>query len=108
MSNIVPARGRSLDRRGGRMLSRSLEHIDAQTEIGLARIEQAAELQVGRVRAVVYVGKKAMQDIALLSQMEVQLSTLVPLATSRLQAIGDTVTLEAANIVAETIREVTR
>lgn len=108
MGNIVPARGRSLDRRDSRTASRSLERLEMQTDLGLARIEQAAELQVGRIRAVVYVGKKAMQEVALLSQLEGQLSTLVPLAASRLQAIGDLVTLEAADVVAETVREVMR
>jgi hypothetical protein len=108
MGNIVPARSRNLDRRGGRIVNRTLDHIETQTDVGLARINQAAELQVGRVRAVVYVGKRAMQDVALLSQMEVQLSTLVPMATSRLQAIGDMVTLEATDVVADTVREVTR
>lgn len=108
MPNMVPSRGRPLERREGRLVSRSLDHLEAQTDLGLARIEQAAELQVGRVRAVVYVGKRAMQDVALISQLEVQLSSLVPMATSRLQAIGDMVTLEAADVVADTVREVTR
>jgi hypothetical protein len=58
--------------------------------------------------AVGYVGKKAMQEVALISQLEQQLSTLVPLATSRLQAIGDITALSAAEIVSDTVRKVNR
>jgi hypothetical protein len=82
--------------------------VDYQTEIGLARIEQAAELQVGRVQAVGYVGKRALQEVALISQLEAQLSMVVPIATSRLQAIGDMVALEAADVVSQTVRRVSR
>jgi hypothetical protein len=76
--------------------------------MGLARIEQGAEMQVGRLQAVVYVGKRAMQEVALLSQLEGQLSAVVPLATSRLQGIADIVALEAADVVSETLRRVSR
>ena len=58
--------------------------------------------------AVGYVGKRAMHEVAMISQLEQQLSALVPMATARLQAIGDMVALEAADVVADTVRRVIR
>jgi hypothetical protein len=108
MSNIVPAAGISIASRESRYTGRALARLDAQTEIGLAQIEAKAELQVARVMAVGYVGKRAMHEVAMISQLEQQLATLVPMATGRLQAIGDMVALEAADIVADTVRQVSR
>jgi hypothetical protein len=108
MANIVPASGGGYDRRESRMASRMLVRLESQTDVGLARIEQAAELQAGRVRAVGHVGKKALTEIALVSQLEAQLSAIVPMATSRLQAIGDMAALETADVVSETVRRVSR
>jgi len=107
-TEVVPSGGMGLDRREGRVMGRALARVSMETDVSLARIEQAAELQVGRVQAVGYVGKKAMQEVALVSQLEAQLATHVPLATGRLQAIGDMVALEAADVVSQTVRKVSR
>jgi len=106
MSSIVPARGTNVVRRESRYTGRALARIDSQTEIGLAQIESKAELQAGKVMAVSYVGRRAMHEVAVISQLEQQLSTLVPMATSRLQAIGDMVALAAADVVANTVWQV--
>jgi hypothetical protein len=108
MSELIPLTSDLVARRSARATGRAQARIDTQTEFGLARIEQAAELQVGRVQAVGYVGKRAMQEVALVSQLEVQLATLVPASTIRLQAIGDLVALEAAEVVADTVRRVAK
>jgi hypothetical protein len=108
MTSIIPVSSGSVDRRENRYAGRALARLDVQTEIDLARIDQAAELQAGRARAVVYVGKTAMQEVALISQLEMQLAMVVPMATSRLQAIGDVVALAAADVVSQTIRKVSR
>ena len=106
MANLVPASSGYIERRESRYAGRALARLDTQTELGLARIDQAAELQAGRVGAVTYVAKRAMQEMALLSQVEVQLSTVVPMATSRLQALGDIAALEAADVISQTVRKV--
>jgi hypothetical protein len=106
MSNIVPARSTGIARRESRYSGRALARIDSRTELGLAEIESQAELQAARVMAVGYVGKRAMHEVAMISQLEQQLATLVPMATARLQAIGDMVALEAADVVADTVRRV--
>jgi hypothetical protein len=49
-----------------------------------------------------------MQEIALVSQLEVQLTNLVPSAAPRLIAIGDMVALGAADVVSETVRRVSK
>jgi hypothetical protein len=107
-SSIIP-RGNSMTAAGeSRYTGRALARIDSSTEIGLAEIEAKAELQVARVMAVGYVGKRAMHEVAMISQLEQQLSALVPMATARLQAIGDMVALEAADVVADTVPRVSR
>ncbi len=42
----------------------------------------------------------------MLSQLEVQLSSLVPAATVRLQGLGDLTALAMADVVSETVRRV--
>jgi hypothetical protein len=105
-SNIVPAASGNLARRESRYAGRALARVDTQTELGLAQIDQAAKLQAARVMAVTYVAKRAMHEVALLSQLEVQLSTVVPMATSRLQGLGDVAALEAADVISQTVRKV--
>jgi hypothetical protein len=105
MSEMVPFGG-GLARRESRALSRELLRLDARGQLELARISQAADLQAERVGGVAYVGKRAMHDIAMLSQLEVQLSALVPSAIPRLQAIGDLTALAVAEVVSETVRKV--
>jgi len=103
MSSIVPTGTNYIATRQSRQTNRALARIDDQVEVGLAEIRAKAELQVGKVVATTFVGKKAMHEVALLSQLEQQLAMLVPSATSRLQALGDMVALDAAEIVSDTV-----
>jgi len=105
MSELVPL-GRGLATRESRQVSRELSRLDARGQIELARISQQADLQAERLAAVGYVGKRAMHEVTMLSQLEVQLSALVPSATPRLQGIGDLTALAMADVVSETVRRV--
>jgi len=107
MSNIVPATSRALVRQD-RETGRALVRLDAQTQLGLAAIESRADMQEARVMAVGHVGRTAMQEVALLSQVEQQLSTIVPSATTRLQGITDIIALQIVEIVADTKYELYR
>jgi hypothetical protein len=98
--------GGGLARREARQVNRELTRMDGRGRLELARINQQADLQAERVAAVGYVGKRAMHEVAMLSQLEVQLSCLVPAATPRLQAIGDLTALAMAEVVSETVRKV--
>jgi hypothetical protein len=108
MSSIVPRNARGIAPRASRYTGRALARIDSQTELGLAQIEAQAELQVGKVQAVGYVCKRAMHEVAMVSQLEQQLATLVPMATARLQAMGDMAALDMADVVGDTVRRVSR
>lgn len=87
---------------------RAIARLQAKTQIDLARIGQAAVLQISRVETVACVGRRAMFETALLTQVEGSLGALVPMAVSRLQAIGDLATLGIAEVVGDTVRQVTR
>jgi len=45
--------------------------------LDIARIEAAADVQAVRADALTYVGKRAMRDVALLTQLEQQLALIV-------------------------------
>ena len=104
MSEIVPMR--SFLARGDARLGRELSRLDGRGWLEMARINQEADLQAERVSAIAYVGKRALHDITMLSQLEIQLSAIVPAATPRLQGIGDITALAMADVVSETIRKV--
>jgi hypothetical protein len=105
MSEIVPFGG-GLAKRPSRALSRELSRMEGQGLLQFARINQQADLQAERMAAVGYVGKRALQEMAMVSQLEVQLSSLVPAATCRLQGLGDLTALAMAEVVGETVRRV--
>ena len=106
MSDVVPFGAGGLSRRDARLVGRELSRMDGRGRLELARIGQEADLQAERVAAVGYVGKRAMHEVAMLSQLEVQLSCLVPAATARLQGIGDLTALHMAEVVGQTVRKV--
>src|SRR2546430_1500748 len=98
--------GSRLAKRDSRAVRAELSRLDARGQLELARINQQADLQADRIAAVGYVGKPAMHEGAMLSQLEVQLCAVVPAATGRLQGMGDLAALAMADIVMETVRRV--
>jgi hypothetical protein len=106
LNSLVPAGSGFIETRETRATSRALARMESRHTLKQAQIQDEAELQVDRVQAVGYVGQQGMQVVALVSQMEGNLATLVPMATSRLQAIGDLVALEVADVVSQTPRRV--
>jgi hypothetical protein len=105
MSEMIPFGG-GLAKRDSRAVRAELSRLDAHGRVELARINQQADLQAERIAAVGYVGKRAMHEVAMLSQLEVQLCTVVPAATGRLQGMGDLAALVMADVVTETVRRV--
>ena len=104
MSMIEPYGGSSLARRRSRAVAR----VDAGNEVRLARLDAEAEVQAAPADAVTYVGRRAMQDVALLSQLEQQLALAVPMASGRLAAIADVAALALTDVVADTARRLRR
>jgi IS30 family transposase len=101
----------SIYRAGGlsrhrRTVSRELDRLEARGQIQTAAIEQQADLQVARVQAIGYVGKHAMHEVALLSQLEHQLAALIPSAAGRLQGLDDIAALAMADVLSDTVRRV--
>jgi hypothetical protein len=105
MSEMVPNRGFNASREA-RSVGRELFRLDGRGRLEMARVNQEADLQAERLSAIAYVGKRAMQEVTMLTQLEVQLSALVPTATPRLQGMGDITALAVADVVSETIRRV--
>jgi hypothetical protein len=108
MSSIVPVASAAVARRKARFTGHALARIDVQTEIGLGEIESKAELQAARVGAIGYVGKRALIEVAGLSNLEQRLTTIDPTSLGRYQSIVDIVAIEAAGMVSETARRVSR
>lgn len=109
MADITPYRQpASVARRSNRGTGRMLARIEQDTDVSLAIVESKAETQAAKAMAISYVGKRAMHEVAMVSQLEQQLAIVVPMATSRLQAIGDVVALSMAEVVAETAYRVSR
>jgi hypothetical protein len=105
MSEVSIYRGGGLNRHR-RVVGRELERLEARGLVQRAAIEQEADLQVVRVQAIGYVGKHAMHEVALLSQLEQQLSALVPSAAGRLQGLDDVAALAMADVLSDTVRRV--
>ncbi|HLK17194.1 MAG TPA: hypothetical protein VKT78_20490 [Fimbriimonadaceae bacterium] len=92
--------------RESRQVRRDLSRLGARGRVEMARIEQEADLQAERLAAVAYVGKRALQEVTMLTQMEAQLAQLVPTALPRLQGLGDMSALAMAEVVSQTVRKV--
>jgi hypothetical protein len=114
MSTIQPYEGGGLlpwvsaGSRLARQTARELAQIEARTSVGVARIEAAAELQALKASAVAHVGRRAMQEVAVLSQVETQLAQAVPHASGRLATIADLTAVAMSDVVLETARRIGR
>lgn len=102
MSTVQPYRpfgGQSSGRTG-----RDLSRLSDATELSISQTDARAEIEQSKIHALQRIANQAMQGVALVSQTEQQLSQLVPLAASRLQAIGDMHALATADILAQVPR----
>lgn len=107
MYEIVPHPGRPGMRRSeSRQLNKMLGSLSAGVSTETAGIEAAAEVQAVRAEAVSYVGKRAMQNVTLVSQLEEKLALMAPMASGRLQAIADITAISVAEVVSDTLRRV--
>lgn len=100
MTNLQQYYASSISSRAARELAR----LRDRTDLALARTTAATEIELGALDGLQLVAGRAMQGVALVSQLEQQLSTAVPIAHSRLQAIGDMHALASADVVASAPR----
>lgn len=96
--------GRAVGRRFGQELAK----IQGRTDLDIAVIEGVADRQSAKVDAVGAVSQRAMQATAFLAQIEGQLGQAVPLAVSRLAAIGDLSALAMGMVVTDTVTRLRR
>ncbi|MGA8726011.1 MAG: hypothetical protein WB565_13315 [Acidimicrobiales bacterium] len=80
---------------------RSLERIDRQTDVQLALVQQQVETETAKVDGALRVAGKAAQGVAVLSQIEQQLTETVPTATSRVAFVVDRTVLEIGEMVTD-------
>jgi len=99
-------RYRAFDGGLSRRTSRGLSQIQSGSSLAIARVEARTDIQAAQVDAVAAVAQRAMQGIAFVSQVEQQLGQVVPLAVTRLQAIGDLAALGMGQVLADTVHQV--
>lgn len=108
MSNIEQYRAGSTTRGISRQVGRSLSQIEGKTSLDIARVEARADIQNAQVEAMAAITQRGLQGVAFLSQVEQQLAQTVPIATSRLQAIGDIGSLAISEVVMDTANKLRR
>ncbi|MEI2775205.1 MAG: hypothetical protein V9G19_04390 [Tetrasphaera sp.] len=89
-------------------VTRTLTRLSTDTTISTAVIQAKAEVEAARVDGVSSVAAKAMQDVALLSQIEQSLAQAVPHASGRLATVADLAALSIAGVVADAARRIGR
>jgi len=104
--NLSPYEPPSIPRREVREFKRSVARMDGHGLLEKARINQIAELQVDRVAAIGRVGKAAIYDVALVSQMKDAVSRMVPSASDLVQGMADVTALAMAEVVSQTGQQV--
>lgn len=80
--------------------SREISRIVATSEVAVVRTAAAAHEEDAKLDAIDHIARRGMQGVALVSQLEHQLGQSVPIAVSRLQAVGDMHALTVASEVA--------
>ena len=106
MSTLIPTSGGFFDRRDDRILGRAIAGYERTKAVGLARIEQQAQIEAAKAHAVGYVGQQAMHAVTMVSQLEGQLGQACPLAVTRLQGIADMTALSIAQVVGDAARKI--
>jgi hypothetical protein len=91
-----------------RQVERSLARLQAGAVVQVAQVDSRATVQAAQVDAVAAVAQRALQNVAFVTQVEQQLAQAVPLAASRLQAIGDLGTLAMSQVVTDTATQLRR
>ncbi|BBY97306.1 MULTISPECIES: hypothetical protein [Mycobacteriales] len=105
--SIVPSPSAS----GGRLsrqTARELAAIDHVTDLRSAAIAAAGEVQQAKVEAIARTGACAMQQAALVAQVQQQLALAAPAASGDLDFIKTMTVIGMGQAVADTAREVNR
>jgi hypothetical protein len=104
MSNLVALADDGLPKREAKDLSRNLSRLNGRGRLEMFQREQIAEVQAATVRAIGYVGKTAMHETAMISQVEDVLGRMSPAASDRLRGMAELTALAMAEVLGETGR----
>ncbi len=74
-------------------------HLPARTTKALLGLQQNTILAAAQVHAQTFVAREAMYAVADLSELEGQLASVCPLATSRLEFIANTATMSIGRML---------
>ena len=98
-SSLVPTTVTS-----SRQLDRALSGLSKSTDLAVATVNAFTDIDTAQLDGLQMLAGRAMQGVAMVSQLETQLSDLVPIAHSRLQAIGDMHAMASADVLASAVR----
>lgn len=88
---------------------RAISRVQGATSLDIARIDRVEELQKARLQALGSVTRSAMFEAQIVSKIEIALSdTMPPLMVTRLRAIAEVGVIGMAEIVSDTVRQVSR
>jgi hypothetical protein len=104
MSSIQPYSPTSISRSPYSRTGRELSRIVGGAELAVVRVAGRAAVESAKIEALQGIASQAMHGVALVSQLEQQLGQMVPIASSRLQALGDMHALASAEIVSSAPR----
>lgn len=85
-------------------VGRELSRLTSSTDLAVAQTQFIADREIATLDAVQQITGRAMQGVALVSQLEQHLSMVAPEAEARLRAIGDIHAISSAEIVARAPR----
>lgn len=87
---------------------RALARIESNTQIQDALIDSAADIATMKLNAISYIGRRAAQEVTVLTQFETQLALTTPNASARLASICDLTALALADTILDTTHRLRR
>lgn len=87
-----------------RKVERQLTEITVDTGLRQARIQAQTEIESARLSATAMVAQRAMQEVAMLTKMENELSASVPSAQARILGLGEMAAIAMGGIVMNAAR----
>ncbi len=104
MTAIEPYAGAGALSAPSRQLSKAMARLGQSTDLTIATVNAQTDIEAAQLDGLQMLAGRAMQGVAMVSQLEQQLSDMVPLAHSRLQAIGDMHAMASADVLARAAR----
>lgn len=87
-----------------RSTSRAMTQLAERTDLAIAQVAARTHLELAVLDGVDLIAARGMQGVATVSQLEQSLAQAVPIASGRLQLIGDVHAQATAQIVANAVR----